>query len=221
MKPVEIHFKFYQRLKEQGAVVNNVLDIGCHRGKWTEDLKIIYPDAKYFLIDVLPNYKKELKKLGTVFIQGVGHKKENKNFYFAKDNLNNTGGSLYKERSNIAFAKKKISIKPLHQVVPDIIYDIIKIDVQGAELDVIGGSLDLFKKVKWLQLECPIHKNNESPYTYSDYVSMLHQIGFETFDINTVLVNNKLMYIDFIFVNKRLPKQICAEADQIEYTKNL
>jgi hypothetical protein len=50
---------------------------------------------------------------------------------------------------------------------------------------------------------------------------MLHQIGFETFDINTVLVNNKLMYIDFIFVNKRLPKQICTEADQIEFTKNL
>ena len=94
MKPVEIHFKFYQRLKEQGAVVNNVLDIGCHRGKWTADLKIIYPDAKYFLIDVLPNYKKELKKLGTVFIQGVGHKKENKNFYFIFWRGDTWGGTL-------------------------------------------------------------------------------------------------------------------------------
>jgi hypothetical protein len=32
--------------------------------------------------------------------------------------------------------------------------------LQGAELEIMEGSLDLFKQTKFVQLECPVHHNN-------------------------------------------------------------
>jgi FkbM family methyltransferase len=86
---------------------------------------------------------------------------EDRKFYFAQNKNKSTGSSLYKENSNVLFDEKTIPVKKLSDVVPDQNYDLIKLDVQGAELEIIEGSLDLFKKTKWVQLECPVYDNNE------------------------------------------------------------
>jgi FkbM family methyltransferase len=39
-----------------------------------------------------------------------------------------------------------VTVKPLKDIVPNQAYEVIKMDVQGAELEIMEGSLDLFKK---------------------------------------------------------------------------
>ena len=118
---------------------------------------------------------------------------------------------------DIIFDKKKIETKRLSDVVPKQTYDVIKLDIQGAELEVIEGSLELFQTTKWVQLECPVYNNNKGAPNFEHYINYMANCNFKVFDIDSFFINGKLMAIDFLFVNKTLPKVTNLELDQLYY----
>jgi FkbM family methyltransferase len=146
-KPVEINTYLYIRLKEHGVQLHNIIDVGCHQGAWTSKLKLIYPEAHYYLIDPNNQYEEKLNVLGTFYQEVVGQTKEKRFFNFSNLKRDSTGNSLYDENSNTPFNKRTITTKPLQDIVPDQTYELIKMDVQGAELEIIEGSLKLFQKL--------------------------------------------------------------------------
>ena len=218
-KPIEVNTNLYRRLKENGIRFNNIIDVGCYKGSWTSKLKLIYPDANYYLIDPNDKYKEKLKLLGTFYQEVVGQEKEEREFNFSKKELEETGNSLYDENSNIEFNKKTIMVKPLKDIVPNQTYDLIKMDVQGAELEIIEGSLELFQKTKFVQLECPVHHNNKGAPEFEHYINYMANSNFKVFDIDTIFFNNKLMVLDFLFVNTLLPKASSLESQTLIYNK--
>ena len=218
-KPIEVNTNLYRRLKENGIRFNNIIDVGCYKGSWTSKLKLIYPDANYYLIDPNDKYKEKLEILGTFYQEVVGQQKEKREFNFSKNELEETGNSLYDENSNIEFNKKTIMVKPLKDIVPDQTYDLIKMDVQGAELEIIEGSLELFQKTKFVQLECPVHHNNKGAPEFEHYINYMANSNFKVFDIDTIFFNNKLMVLDFLFVNTLLPKASSLESQTLIYNK--
>ena len=218
-KPIEVNTNLYRRLKENGIRFNNIIDVGCYKGSWTSKLKLIYPDANYYLIDPNDKYKEKLEILGTFYQEVVGQQKEKREFNFSENELEETGNSLYDENSNIEFNKKTIMVKPLKDIVPNQTYDLIKMDVQGAELEIIEGSLELFQKTKFVQLECPVHHNNKGAPEFEHYINYMANSNFKVFDIDTIFFNNKLMVLDFLFVNTLLPKASFLENQTLIYNK--
>jgi FkbM family methyltransferase len=216
-KPVEVNTNLYRRLKEYGVQLHNIIDVGCHQGAWTTKLKLIYPEANYYLIDPNNQYEKKLNVLGTFYQEVVGQTKEKRSFNFSNLKRDSTGNSLYDENSNTPFNKRTITTKPLQDIVPDQTYELIKMDVQGAELEIIEGSLKLFQKTKFVQLECPVHHNNKGAPLFEHYINYMANSNFKVFDIDTVFYNNKLMAIDFLFVNKKLPIVTNLESNHLNY----
>ena len=218
-KPIEVNTNLYRRLKENGIKLNNIIDVGCYKGSWTSKVKLIYPDANYYLIDPNNIYEEKLKTLGTFYQEVVGQQEDKREFNFSENELEETGNSLYEENSNIQFNKKTVMVKPLRDIVPDQIYDLIKMDVQGAELEIMEGSLELFQKTKFVQLECPVHHNNKGAPKFEHYINYMANSNFKVFDIDTILFNTKLMVLDFLFVNTLLPKVSSLESETITYNK--
>jgi len=217
-KPIEIHTNLFVRLKEHGFKLTHAIDIGCHKGKWSERLLKTYPEAKILLIDASDKYADDLNKLGTFKCAAVGQENEEKTFYYSDNEMDESGNSLYKENSNTPFKRKRIETKKLSEIVDsDTVYQLIKMDIQGAELEVIEGSLDLFSKTKFVQLECAVFKNNIGAPNFEQIVNYMANTGFKVFDIENIFWNGKLMGIDFLFVNQNMPKEFSLEAERMTY----
>jgi len=218
-KPIEVHLNFYRRLKAFNVILNNIIDGGCFKGSWTEKVKKIYPEANFYLIDANPKYKEDCEKFGKFYNFALGQKDEEREFHFSTKLGGETGNSLYKENTNVDFETKTIHVKKLINVVPDIKYDLIKLDLQGAELEVIEGSLHLFEKTKFVQLECPVHDNNIGAPKFENYINYMSNSGFKVFDCESLFINCKLMAMDVVFVNTALPKVSTLENSKIYYEK--
>ena len=216
-KPIEIYTNLFSRFKSLGARLDNVIDIGCHEGKWSQRFKEVYPESNLYLIDGNKLHEEKLNKLGT-FIHGyVGQKKEQRTFYTSAGSDDETGNSLYKENSNTPFRKVTIETQPLIDLVPEQRYDYIKMDIQGAELEVIEGSLKIFLNTKWVQLECPVFQNNKDAPNFEQIINYMANSAFKVFDIENIYYNNRLMGIDIIFNNQTLKQAIPTEQKTLIY----
>ena len=88
--------------------------------------------------------------------------------------------------------KIKVTTKTLDQVIPsDFKYNMIVLDVEGAELEVLKGCSNL---PKYIQVELNHHRFKDSPHA-SDVIRWLNAKGYEA--INSTLL--KHLHNDVLF----------------------
>lgn len=63
---------------------------------------------------------------------------------------------------------------------PDVL---LKLDVQGSELDVIGGAAETIQKVRWIWAELSVSELYEGQPLVTDVVVALHSLGFRLVDL--------------------------------------
>jgi len=85
-------------------------------------------------------------------------------------------------------------------------FDLIKMDVQGAELDVIRGGLPVVRNSRYLLLELQTHNYNLGAPHFEEVVAFLLGEGFAVVDIVDLMYSgDKLIQVDVLFRNKNLP----------------
>lgn len=219
-KPVEIYTNVFKRFKELGYEIKKAIDVGAHQGSWAKRFKTVYPDAELYLVDGNEKHKEKLSEYGQ-FIHGyVGQSKEKRTFYTSAKEMDESGNSLYQENSNTPFRKKEVYTTPLKDLVPDQKYDYIKMDIQGAELEVIEGSLSLFYQTKFVQLEVPVFQNNKGAPNFEQVVNYMANSAFKVFEIENIFYNNRLMGIDIVFNNQTLNEVLPTEGKKLIYGHN-
>ena len=214
----KVDTQFYERAQKRFNIkFKNVLDIGAAAGDWSGHVKEFNPDAKFTLIEPNKLHNERLKSLGKVHNVYLSDSVKEKVYYVCQDPFQQTGNGFYEERSNVPFKKTIVKTTKLDQVV-DETYDLIKLDVQGAELEVIKGGMITIQKAKWLQIEIPLFEYNiGAPNMYS-LLGNLKAIGFYPFDIAQILFNVRCLYIDYVFVIRILPRHEAEDAI-VNFTK--
>jgi hypothetical protein len=134
--------------------------------------------------------------------------------------MDESGNSLYQENSNTPFRKKEVYTTPLKDLVPDQKYDYIKMDIQGAELEVIEGSLSLFYQTKFVQLEVPVFQNNKGAPNFEQVVNYMANSAFKVFEIENIYYNTRLMGMDIVFNNQTLNEVLPTEGKKLIYGHN-
>ena len=178
------HREFLNQLKINYNFIPKVCyDIGAAVLHWTRHAVSTWPDTKIYLFDayspvetIYNDYEYTISVLSDV---------DNKIVKFYQNDFLFGGNSYYRE---IGFNNSKFfpennyiekSTRTLDSIVKEKNYrlpDLIKIDVQGAELDVLKGAIETIKHAKFLLIELQdVHYNKDAPLAHItiDYLKSL------------------------------------------------
>jgi len=197
-------FEAFEFFKKHNIEINTVLDVGAHKGKWTQTFKEHYPNLKSLMIEANDDHIEDLKKVGPYMLALLGKDNEEVDYYMCEDKNNNHGNGIYKENTNVPFKSVRRRTTTLDSLLPGQRFDLIKLDVQGAELDIIQGSPGFIHQAKYLWLELQPHNYNIAAPSAGKVIGYLNQIGFEMITMDEVNTGNGvIMGMDVIFVNVR------------------
>jgi hypothetical protein len=78
--------------------------------------------------------------------------------------------------------------------------DFIKIDVQGAELDVLEGGQKCLENATMVLLEVSIHRYNEKSPLFAEVIDYMNKHNFQVVDIiENHIINGYLAQVDLLF----------------------
>ena len=197
-------FQAFEFFKCHNIKIDSVLDVGAHKGKWTQTFKEHYPNVKSLMIEANADHIEDLKKVGPYMLALLSKDDEEVDYYMCEDKDNNHGNGIYKENTNVPFKSIKRRTTTLDSLLPGQRFDLIKLDVQGSELDIIQGSPGFIHNAKYLWLELQPHNYNIGAPSAGKVIGYLNQIGFEMITMDEVNTGNGvIMGMDVIFVNVR------------------
>lgn len=187
----------------------SILDIGANTGQFYREIYQVFPNAYYFLIEGNDGCDIPLKSIGVDYsISMLSDCEKIVNYYIRDGEPLCTGNSIYKENTSFYDEDKIIVVqkntKTLPQIVGNKLFDLIKIDVQGSELDIIRGGLNVVKLAKGILMEVSLVEFNQGAPTKLEVLDFMKKIGFEPFEVVANInhpIYHTLIQEDILFLN--------------------
>ena len=199
----------YSLLHKLGFRPKTVVDVGVAKG--TMELYTAFPDSFFLLIEPLKEFESDLKSIlkkykGSYVLAAAGSSYGDVTFNVHKDHLD--GSSLYKETMGTVADGYEITIPTIR--IDGILKEkelngpyLIKIDAQGAELEVLDGARKALLEAEVVVLEVSMFEFMKGAPQFFDVVSYMKSQDFVAYDIihgwNRPL-DNALGQIDIVFV---------------------
>lgn len=196
-------------LAAKGFAPRTVFDIGAFTGGWTQNAKRIFPSARFHCFEANEEHRASLQEAvgpdpGAVHIGVLGDKCAEVTFFSRAD----TGDSVFEEQTaffvdNPAVTRKTLPMRTLDsQQLPK--PDLVKIDVQGAELLVLAGGRSCIANAEMIILETKVLEYNKGTPTFLETLTFMDEFGYVPLDITELhyLRSGELCEVDVMFVRK-------------------
>jgi FkbM family methyltransferase len=184
----EAHKQYLYKLRNEGFNPKVIYDIGSCVLSWTNVAKNIWPDATIILFDAFP--PAEILYKDNDYYIGVLSDEDDKVIKFYQNDYYPTGNSYYREighSGNFFPADKYVEYisKKLDTVVKENSFplpDFVKIDVQGAEIDVIRGGTKTLNHAQKLIVELQHIEYNEGALLCNESIPIIEGFGWKCTD---------------------------------------
>lgn len=198
-----------ENLKRNKFYPSTVIDGGAYQGYWTLELLDVYPSAKVLMVEAQETKELILKNLtiskkNTDYTIALLSSQTGKNLKFAESE---TGSQVITDGRFGNEIPMKVS-KTLDDLLKqkDFPYpDLLKLDVQGHELEVLKGAPNSLKHAEVCLLELSLMSLGSNMPLISEMISYMDSNNFQPYDISQFVrrpFDKGLAQIDMFFVKK-------------------
>jgi FkbM family methyltransferase len=185
------HVDYLQHLKDSGFEPSVIYDVGACVLHWTNEAKQIWPNSNIVAFEAMPSCEFLYKEKGIPYHIGVLSDESGKTVEFYQNDWHPGGNSYYIENSDInansAFYFNETHKRTYQTVALDAVHrlkqlpkpELLKMDVQGAELDVLRGAAEVLETVEHVILELQSVEYNKGAPLRETVVEYMHSIGFD------------------------------------------
>ena len=202
------HTNYLKDLKIQGFEPKVIYDIGSCVLHWTKEAKQLWPNAKYILFDAISDV--EFLYQNYDYYLGVLSDVDNKIVKFYQNDYYPGGNSYYREigcENGKYFPKNKYiekNTKTLDTIVKEKGFplpDLVKIDVQGAEVDIIKGGINTLKNITRMIVELQNTEYNLGALTCDKSLPLIENLL--NIECSAPLFTNNGPDGDYGFINRQ------------------
>lgn len=180
--------EYMQQLQKNGMSPKVIYDLGACTASWTREAKKIWPDADVVMFDAMKDFEFLYKETGLKYHIGVLSDVSHKTVDFYENVWQPGGNSYYREighpDSRRVFSDGHKVLKSTHTLDDVVQYnnfpkpDLIKLDVQGCELDILKGAENTLKTCKDILVELQHTEYNQGAPLKDEVISYLESLGF-------------------------------------------
>jgi FkbM family methyltransferase len=201
-------------LRSRGVCLRSVIDAGACVGHWTRLLKSVFPAAEVLMIEPQQQHAATLQRYcdeasGIRFagaLVGPPGMKEAA-FVVLDDAAGGTGSSVLPENSNIPRHVVTLPVTTIdelivkHAMPPP---DLLKLDVQGYELEVLKGATAALAGSDFVLLEVSLWPYNQGSPLLREVVEWMDGRGFRAYEIFDISRRGDgvLVQVDILFVRQ-------------------
>lgn len=196
----------YRRVSKLGFRPDAIIDVGAYRGDWTILAQQQFGPVPSLMVEAQDSLAADLERVAKQFpdVRIINclldfTAGENRVFFEM-----GTGSSILSERSDVARHERTIVTRTLDDVVEQHFFGFknifLKLDVQGAELKVLGGGMKTLSKCALLQMEVALLQYNEGAPLMPDVVAFMAERDFLPIEISGFSrPRDYLVQIDVLF----------------------
>lgn len=177
-------------LQLRGFKPNTCLDVGAHKGGWSRQAKRIFPSMSCYLIEPLAEMQSYLENFVQEFpdskylLVGAGATDTALPFEIRHD----LTGSSFLQASTTASAheQRTTQVRTIDSLLLDNQFDVpelVKLDVQGYELQALQGATQLFGKTEVFILEVSFFEYMPSMPLIDDVIRFMSERDYVIYDI--------------------------------------
>lgn len=183
---------FFEFLRERGFSPSSAVDVGAHRGHWTAMFKEVFPACELLLVEPQPELAADLDAIchrlpGLTWVQtAVGAREETRLQTIWED----LQGSSFLPRPDAARAaageQRPARVARLDDLLSRWgarVPDLVKLDVQGFELEVLAGCPSIFGKTEVFILETSLYAFLDDIPLLREVIQFMAERGYEIYDI--------------------------------------
>jgi FkbM family methyltransferase len=205
---------FLEDLKARKFEPRSILDVGANRGDWSRLAVKNFPDASFILVDPLQEMVPHLERFCSEHpkarhVQAGAGATEGELLLTVSDDLAGSSfmPSLTEGAASVQPGGRKIKIVTLDSLYDDKtpLPDLVKLDVQGFELEALKGAQKFFGHTELFILEVALIKVGPSLPIVSEVVEFLAKAGYEVYDLPGYLrrpLDGALGQIDIAFAKR-------------------
>jgi FkbM family methyltransferase len=197
-----------RRMRVRGLNPRVVLDVGAAHGNWTKACQRIFPDAHFMMLEPLPDYQAELSALvrpGRVeYIPAAAGRAEDTLSLLIPDDPQGSS-FLPASRNGDGYFKRSVTVRVLPLSSLDIPSGptVLKLDVQGFELEAIAGAEPILDQVEVIIAECSLYPFQQGIPLIHEVVDRVVELGYRIYDAADEVrwPSGTLAQLDLVFVS--------------------